>query len=62
MKQILFIAALFTVVSCGSDSEDIDPDAPLTNQTEEELEEVQDDNIKLETMDGELDSLLNEME
>lgn len=61
MKQLMLIAALFTVVSCGSDKEDPDPKDAVTDKTEKKLEKVQEDNVELEQLDGELDSMLNEI-
>lgn len=62
MKQLMFLAALFLVVSCGSDSEEANPKDEVTEKTEKELDKVQEDNVELEEIDGELDSILNEIQ
>lgn len=62
MKQIFFFVLAINFVSCGTDIEDVDPEAPVTETTKEELETVQEDNITIEQLDGQLDSLINEIE
>lgn len=61
MKHVLIIAALFTITSCG-DSEEVGENTPVSEETTEELNQIQDENIEIEQLDGELDSLLNEIE
>lgn len=62
MKYLVVLLSSLALVSCGSDSEKTDSEDGIPNKTEEKLEKVQQDNITLEQMDGELDSLLNEIE
>lgn len=62
MKQILMLLLVVSVVSCGTNIEDVDPEAPVTEETKEELKIVQDDNVAIEELDGQLDSLINEIE
>lgn len=63
MKQALFAAVLFMMFSCGSDPEEkAGPKDDITEETETELNKVQEDNIEMEEIDGELDSLINELE
>lgn len=62
MKYLLITALAFGFASCGTDIEDVDPEAPVTEETKEELQTVQEDNIDLEELDGQLDSLINEIE
>lgn len=60
MKKILILLIIGCVVSCSSsnegDSENKDAVAP---ETTKKIEDAQGANIELETMDGELDSLIN---
>ena len=51
----------FAVVSCGSGEETADPTGPVLEQTEEKLEEIQEDNVDIEKLDGQLGSLINEI-
>lgn len=62
MKYILSLVLIASLVSCGTNIEDVDPDAPVTEETKEELKKIQEDNIAIEELDGQLDSLISEME
>lgn len=62
MKYILSLVLIASLVSCGTAIEDVDPDAPVTEETKEELKKIQEDNIAIEELDGQLDSLISEME
>lgn len=62
MKYILSLVLTASLASCGTDIEDVDPEAPVTEETKEELENVQNDNVDIEELDGQLDSLINEIE
>lgn len=63
MKHILIIGALLAFTSCGGDAvEEVDETSPVTEESKTELEQIQDENVEIEQLDGELDSLINEME
>lgn len=62
MKYLAMTLIVFAMVSCGSNDDEVDPTAPVSEKTEEKLEKVQEDNIDIEKLDGQLDSLLNEIE
>ena len=62
MKYILTLVLVASLMSCGTDIEDVDPEAPVTEETVEELKNGQDENVEIEELDGELDSLINEIE
>ncbi|NRA12594.1 MAG: hypothetical protein HRT57_11625 [Crocinitomicaceae bacterium] len=55
--KIAFFATLF-LVACSSSDENEEKDGPITKDTKEKTLEVQEANIELEQLDGELDSLL----
>ena len=40
MKYILSLILVASVVSCGTDIEDVDPEAPVTEETKEELKRL----------------------
>lgn len=60
MKKIRLLLVISVLISCQSCSENEDEKTTdITSETTKELEEVQETNVELETMDGELDSLIN---
>lgn len=63
MKHLLIIGALLTFTSCGGDAaEEVDETTPVKDEAQTELKQIQDENVEIEQLDGELDSLLNEIE
>ncbi len=60
MKNLIKLLFLVVVTSCSStiDPEDIDPTLEVNPETLEKIKEVQDANVELEAIDGELDSLI----
>ena len=59
----MIIITLGIVVACGSSdlNEDGTP-IDVTAETSEKVKEAQDENIELEKIDGELDSLINSLD
>lgn len=69
MKKIMFLFVTSVLFSCGSPEKDnelsSDPDAPkeeATAESKEKLKKVQDLNVEIEEIDGELDSLINALD
>jgi len=62
MQYLIMTLSTFALVSCGSGEETADPTGSVLEQTEEKLEEIQADNVDIEKLDGQLDSLINEIE
>ena len=63
MKQILLIFAVVLFAACGpSTKEEVDENMEVTSETTEKIEEVQEVNVELEAIDGELDSLLTQID
>lgn len=54
--MLIFVIGITT--ACGSSAEE-DPNKEVTAETAEKVQQVQDENIELEEIDGELDSLIN---
>lgn len=54
---VLFFAGL--IVGCGAS--EVSETDPVKSETTESLKEVQDLNVELEAIDGELDSLINNL-
>lgn len=68
MKKMIFLFTTCVLFSCGSQDEDagaIDSkDAPkeeIKPESSEKLKKVQDINVEIEEVDGELDSLINSL-
>lgn len=60
MNRIIAICIAAFLAGCGSsEAEDTEP---VKTETKENLKEVQDLNVELEEIDGELDSLINNLE
>lgn len=66
MKKMIFLFMTCILFSCGSQDEGADvsdsKDAPkeeIKPESSEKLKKVQDMNVELEEVDGELDSIIN---
>ena len=62
MKLLVVLALFVAMASCGSDNNDKSENSNIKPETMEKLETTQDDNVSLERLDGQLDSLINEIE
>lgn len=63
MRHLLLVFALAFLTACGSSTEkEVDENLEVTSETSEKIEEVQDVNVELEAIDGELDSLLTQID
>lgn len=63
MKQLMLIIAVSMLTACGPSGEKGDDEKmEVTTETSEKIVEVQDVNTELEEIDGELDSLLNQID
>ena len=62
MKLLIVLLSIFVLVSCGSEEGEKEEKSSIDSDTMEKLETVQEDNISLEQMDGQLDSLINEIQ
>jgi uncharacterized protein YcfL len=59
MKKIMMLFSVALVTACGSPApEDIDPTIEVTSETSEKIKQAQDENVELEEIDGELDSII----
>lgn len=59
MKKLALIFAVILMSACGKTKDTVvDENTEVTTETSEKIEKVQDLNIELEEIDGELDSLL----
>jgi uncharacterized protein YcfL len=59
MKKLALIFAVILMSACGKSKDTVvDENTEVTTETSEKIEKVQDLNIELEEIDGELDSLL----
>lgn len=55
------IACTAFLVACSNEKEE-DVNQPINEEVKKELKEVEDLNVELEKIDGEIDSLLNTLE
>lgn len=63
MKHLLLIFAVVFLTACGSSTEkEVDENMEVTSETSKKIEEVQEVNVELEEIDGELDSLLTKID
>lgn len=63
MKKLALIFAVVMLTACGKSNENVDDEnMEVTTETSNDIEEVQDLNVELEEIDGELDSLLTKIE
>ena len=63
MRHLLLVFALAFLTACGSSTEkEVDKNLEVTSETSKKIEEVQDVNVELEAIDGELDSLLTQID
>jgi uncharacterized protein YcfL len=59
MKKLALIFAVILMSACGKSKDTVvDENTEVTTETSEKIKKVQDLNIELEEIDGELDSLL----
>lgn len=62
-KKLIIIIALGTLVACGSstdgDKAEEEVNKNLKTETRDEVKKVEDANVELEQLDGELDSIMN---
>ena len=59
MKKLTLIFAVLLIIACGKSNENVDDEnIEITTETAKDIEKVQDLNLELEEIDGELDSLL----
>lgn len=59
MKKLALIFVVILMTACGKSKDAVvDENTEVTTETSEKIEKVQDLNIELEEIDGELDSLL----
>lgn len=59
MKKLMVLFAFAIATSCSAtDPSDIDPTLEVKPETSEKINEAQDENIELEEIDGELDSIM----
>ncbi|MFA7274203.1 MAG: hypothetical protein WC044_10050 [Crocinitomicaceae bacterium] len=57
-KTMIFFAVLLTAACSAKDPSDIDPTLKTNTETTKKIKEAQSENIELEAIDGELDSLI----
>lgn len=62
MKQIFILSIVSFFVSCGPDKKQESATATEKAKVEKELTTVQDENVEIEQLDGELDSLITQIE
>lgn len=58
MKKIIVLFMLGLLIACG-ESDELDKQEAVNDETMEKLTKVQELNVELEQIDGELDSLIN---
>jgi|TARA_R110000737_G_scaffold104095_1_gene137231 hypothetical protein len=59
MKKLMILFAVAIATSCSpTDPSEIDPTLEVNASTSEKIKEAQDENIELEEIDGELDSIM----
>jgi hypothetical protein len=59
IKIVVIVGLILS--ACGSSSDSAKDEGPVKPETAEKMKEVQDANVELEEIDGELDSLLIEL-
>jgi peptidoglycan hydrolase CwlO-like protein len=60
-KQFVLFVLLVLLASCGSDNSAKSTE-PITDEVKKEAKAVEDANVELEKIDGEIDSLMNTVE
>lgn len=61
MKIKLVVIVGLIVSACGNSSDSASDEGPVKTETVEKMNAIQDANVELEEIDGELDSLLIEL-
>lgn len=62
MKNLLILFSVALATACGSPApEDIDPTLEVTTETSDKIKQAQDENVELEEIDGELDSIIKKL-
>ena len=62
MKILIFLFSAALLTACGPQNpDDIDPTLETSADTSEKIKEAQNENVELEAIDGELDSIIKKL-